>query len=118
MTEVDKNKVVGAATPAAKEPVKTEAIPAEERRAQEVEVQNAMNAEAEKRQKILDDAHFGKVESLEGARPEHEPPIGTKPVNPIPSGLVVGGPVLSLEEQARLARTGKGPEQAPGTKPV
>jgi hypothetical protein len=116
MTETKTASAVGAATPAAKAPDK--GFDPEARREQTLEIEKAREEEAEKKQKMLDDARMGKVVSLEGARPEHEPPIGTKPVNPIPSGLVVGGPVLDLEEQARLARMKKGPEQAPGTKPV
>ena len=108
-----------AANPARVNPaMKPTPVPPEEKRAQEVEIEEARLAEADAKQKIMDDAKMGKIQSLEGARPDHEPPIGTKPVNPIPSGLVVGGPVLDLEDQARLARQGKGPEQAPGTKPV
>lgn len=118
MTDVSKQAAPAPTTqiPATK---KTEPTPPPEtRRAQEVEIEEARLAEADAKQKLLDDARMGKIQSLEGARPDHEPPIGQRPVNPIPTGLVVGGPVLDLDEQARLARQKKGPEQAPGTKPV
>lgn len=125
MTDVKKNEPVGAATPANPLPPKEDPDEkqaaeqaGEKKRDDELAIENARIEEAEKKQKQLDAIRSGDVQSMEGARPEYEPPIGTKPVNPIPSGLVVGGPVLDLEEQARLARMKKGPEQAPGTKPV
>ena len=84
---------------------------------EEIEIARAKKADEDR--DLLDDIRHGSggVQSLEGERPEYEPPIGTKPENPIPAGLVVGGPVLSLEDQEYLARKGKGPSQMPGTKP-
>lgn len=128
MTDTKKAETAGAATPASQSPppvsadtAKQEAAMAagaEQKSEDQLAIEKHQQELTDKRDKQLDAIRSGDVKPLEGARPEYEPPIGTKPVNPIPTGLVVGGPVLDLDEQARLARMGKGPEQAPGTKPV
>lgn len=129
MTDTKKAEIAGPATPASQSPppvsadtAKQEAAAiaagAEQKSEDQIAIEKHQQELTEKRDKQLDAIRSGDVKPLEGARPEYEPPIGTKPVNPIPTGLVVGGPVLDLDEQARLARMGKGPEQAPGTKPV
>lgn len=108
---------MGSGSPIKPQPSDKPQMTDEDIQKQREEVDQARQKKADEDRDALDAARHGNVQSLEGERPEYEPPIGTKPENPIPSGLVVGGPVLSLEEQAYLARTHKGPLQAPGTKP-
>ena len=79
---------------------------------QKEEITNARIDQADRHDEIRQAAREGDPEaSFEGARPEFEPLPG-EAKGSIPDGLVVGGPVLSLEEQERIARQ-RGKEGSP-----
>lgn len=81
--------------------------PAEEKN-QEQEITDARHEEAKRLRQITKDARAGKEVSFEGARPDFEPLPG-EAKGSINEGLVIGGPVLTLEEQADIVAS-----RAPG----
>lgn len=83
---------------------------------QEQDIKDRRAEDAMREQEIRDAARTGNVQSLEGARPEFEPPIGEGP-RPFPDGLVVGGPVLNPDERAFIADPKRNPNHPERAKP-
>jgi hypothetical protein len=117
MTET-KNTTTSAPTTSAPLTKDTETLPltAAERRpkeeqTQEQEIQDHREKMQERHDAVIQSARDGEQASFEGARPEFEPLPG-EAKGSIPDGLTIGGPVLSLEEQDRIARS-RGKEGSP-----
>lgn len=83
----------------------------EEEQTQEQEIQDHREKMQERHDEVIAKARDGEEASFEGARPEFEPLPG-EAKGSIPDGLTIGGPVLSLEEQDRIARS-RGKEGSP-----
>ena len=76
---------------------------ADEKQTQEQEIMDHRAEMADRHDDVVQKARAGEEASFEGARPEFEPLPG-EAKGSIPDGLTVGGPVLSLDEQDRIAR--------------
>jgi len=83
----------------------------EEEQTQTQEIQDHREKMQERHDDVIQAARAGEEASFEGARPEFEPLPG-EAKGSIPDGLTIGGPVLTLEEQDRIARS-RGKEGSP-----
>lgn len=73
-----------------------------DREAQQKEIAEALQAEAEHARQVQKDMRDGKITSLEGARPAYEPEPGYSVGMPSP-GSIPGGPVPEADEFAEYS---------------